>query len=193
MIATGDMILIFDTSVVIKILTNRGGNIFESIKGWLVSILECAECNLNGRTIEMLVTPSIIDDYEAGFNKAKKRTVGLALSILFEKGAWQRIPVSSSNGIVFVVPYRFNDRQFTKASALGLKMKIRDKHDRCYWRALVAVLTFKRLSNRLILLAIDDRSTYVDIQRNLAFVHKNNRQRVELATSDDLPNKLTNH
>jgi len=188
MIQSGNVILILDTNVVKKVVVDSDREITETVKSWIISIVERAKRKINGRTITILYSSRILKEYRAGFCKMKKRKLGNALSMFLEKSAWSKIPIACSSGTVYLVPFMINDLNDTAAGKPRM-----DPYDRKYVSALARCIELRKFSDRYILIASDDRTTCKTFERYVLSIPSPRRDMVRISEWNDIPSNLSDH
>jgi len=189
MICRGNILLILDADVMIKILETAEGNVAERIITWLRSSLRHAPRNISGKSVTILASKNILCDYKSGFYKTDNGPLYRALEILFDKG-WSQRRVQSSRGTIHLMVYLINDSQSLDRN-LERRMKQMDKFDRKYVLALRKSISLNHLIDRQVLFVSEDDTCLRGMTECL--VDLRNGRRIETSTWSEITDKLGNH
>lgn len=187
MISKGNILLILDADIMLSILTHNGRDVIDCITQWIRTILNQAQCNVDGKTITMLVSRTILSDYHTALGRKGKAGLGVAVKIFFEKSISHKIPVQSVKGKVWVLPFIIGDSGDLTPEQKKVKI---DKYDKKYVSALNSSLEIGRFSDRLILVASGDYTSSKGMGRCIATISPKQRDRIQVATNDEIRDKL---
>ena len=156
MICDRNLIVVLDANVLIEILASQNADVSTILKEWIRTAVESANCNVSGRTVTLLVSCAILDDYSTGFGRIGRQSLNPAVREFFEGYQATKIPIKCRRGLFFAIPMTIGSSPSFRVPKRLRRLKL-DKYDRSYLSLLDAALRTQRLSDRAILFASNDR------------------------------------
>lgn len=188
MLCEKDIVLILDTNLFIDILSLSDGNISSRVQWWLGEILREIDCEFNGRTILLMVTTEILQDYKTGFNKSGiVRGQFPALKIWIEKNTGSKIPITSGNDKMFLILHKMGASLLVRDN----NHRLSDKFDTKFLTLINTVFQSTRLKDRMILFASKDHTVINGLEERFGNGVDSSEQRFYMATDvDNLKNTI---
>ncbi len=152
------MVLILDTNVVGDIIEqSMQDNYYNIFDLWLGTIIKKITKNIPNRTITFILNKSMIKDYKTGLSKRGFPKIAKPIELLFDKSLTNKQKLSNSKKIEFI---------FQKISMhhVSEETKIKDKYDRVFSDVTKFALDFRKFSDKYIILATKDTTTFSDLE-----------------------------
>ena len=151
MIQNHSVVLVLDTNILPGIIQTQDSSRIDRIfSGWIRDMCEDADPPPKGKTVTIVASSSMIDDYKTGLRRRKHSEVAKTLKIIFNKSFSDMVNIRGTDRMRIMLE-KIAPIQSAESR------RISDPYDRKFFDVILHAAASKKWRDRQILLATLDR------------------------------------